>query len=78
MWHRDCGRSSVTEAQHDSSGLRVGIPALPVFALDVSEYQLIDLSGIDKLTCKRGLALQDRGLYTQYVDVSTHCERIFS
>ncbi len=33
--------------------------------------------GIDKLTCRRGLALQDRGLNAQYVDASAHCGRIF-
>lgn len=38
----------------------------------------LEVAGIDKLTCRRGLALQDGGLNTQYVDVSTHCERIFS
>ena len=32
--------------------------------------------GIDKLTCKRGLALPDRGLNALYVDASAHSERV--
>ena len=36
-----------------------------------------NLKGIDKLTCRRGLALQDRGLNAQYVDAGAHCGHIF-
>ena len=35
------------------------------------------LNGIDKLTYRHGLALQDRGLNAQYIDASAHCEVIF-
>ncbi len=38
---------------------------------------LIALLGIDKLTYRHGLALQDRGLNAQYIDASAHCEVIF-
>jgi len=33
--------------------------------------------GIDKLTYRHGLALQDRGLNAQYIDASAHCEVTF-
>ena len=33
--------------------------------------------GIDKLTSRHGLALQDRGLNAQYIDASAHCEVSF-
>jgi len=32
--------------------------------------------GIDKLTCRHGLAIPDSGVSAQYVDASAHCERI--
>ena len=35
------------------------------------------LFGIDKLTCKRGLALPNRGLNAQYIDASAHRKVIF-
>ena len=34
------------------------------------------LDGIDKLTCRRGLALPDRGLNALYVGASAHSERV--
>ncbi len=33
---------------------------------------------IDKLTCRRGLALPNRGLNALYVDMSAHLERILT
>ena len=34
-------------------------------------------AGIDKLTYRHGLALQDRGLNAQYIDASSHFEVSF-
>ena len=44
--------------------------------LEMYKVQVSRSEGIDKLTCRRGLVLPDRGINALYINASAHAERL--
>ena len=54
-----------------------GLKELPDLAFDHKRILKMAHEGIDKLTCRRGLALPDRGLSAPHVVANAHSECVF-